>query len=203
MEKRILTVVTDGSCVPNPGVGGYGAIILDAKTGTEIRTSGGSASSTNCRMELTAAIEGIRAAMAWYPGEPLPDIVLVSDAQYVGWALSVNWRVKKLAQEVAPNLDLIQALHTLLEPYMDPGGPSIEYRWVRGHSGDTLNERADELAEGARLKLMAGIKLSNRLPTARPYEEDTSGRCLSEEVSMDCTVRPVPKYKLRVLTRKE
>jgi ribonuclease HI len=155
-------------------------------------------------MELTAAIEGIRAAMAWHPGEPLPDIILCSDATYVGWALSVDWRRKKLSKEAATNIDLIQALHSLLEPYTHADGPSIEYRWVKGHSGDTYNEKADALAGGAVEKLIAGIKLSNRLPIAKPYEdEDPSESTLSREVSMDCTVRPVPKYRLRVLTKRD
>jgi ribonuclease HI len=202
--RRTLVVYSDGACKFNPGPGGYGAIIYDTETGAETSTTGASAASTNGRMELTAAIEGIRAATAWHPEEPLPDIVLCSDATYVGWALSVNWRLKKLSKDVATNIDLILALHRLLEPYTQPGGPSIEYRWVKGHSGDSFNERADALARGAVEKLMGGIKLSNRLPTAKPYEdEDPKESTLSREVSMDCTVRPVPKYRLRVLSKKE
>ena len=136
---KTVTLYTDGACSGNPGPGGWGAI-LEYK-GTEKEMSGGEASTTNNRMELTAVISGLQALKE-------PCIVeLYSDSKYVidglekGWAES--WRAKgwkKADKSPALNPDLWEKLLSLLKKH------KVEMIWVRGHNGHAYNERCDTLA---------------------------------------------------------
>ncbi|MBU0971681.1 MAG: ribonuclease HI [Proteobacteria bacterium] len=132
-----LVVYTDGGAINNPGPGGYGVVIQDRK-----ELSGGFNLTTNNRMELRA----VMAAMEALQKEKAP-IVLHSDSKYVidglnkGWAL--NWRKKnwiKSDGKPAMNADLWSRLLDL-EKCLD-----IRFKWVKGHAGNPLNERCDELA---------------------------------------------------------
>lgn len=134
-----VDIYTDGACSGNPGPGGWGAVLVFR--GIEKELSGGEASTTNNRMELSAVIAALRALR-----EPC-DITLTSDSKYVidaiekGWARDWQQRgwVKK-DKKPALNPDLWEELLTLLEPH------TLHTVWVRGHNGHPYNERCDRLA---------------------------------------------------------
>ena len=137
--KKSVELFTDGACSGNPGPGGWGAILR--YKGAEKELSGGEESTTNNRMELTAAIEGLAALK-----EPC-NVTLYSDSKYLvdaitkGWA--VGWRSRgwrKADKKPALNVDLWQRLLDLLEQHQ------VTFVWVKGHAGHPENERCDRLA---------------------------------------------------------
>lgn len=134
-----IELFTDGACSGNPGPGGWGAILR--YNGIEKELSGGEENTTNNRMELTAAIEGLSVLK-----EPCR-VRLVTDSRYVadgigkGWAAS--WRKngwRKADKKPALNADLWERLLRLTELH------TVEIEWVRGHNGHPENERCDALA---------------------------------------------------------
>ncbi|MBI5090878.1 MAG: ribonuclease HI [Candidatus Hydrogenedentes bacterium] len=137
-DDDVVIIYTDGGCVPNPGVGGWAAVLL--YKGRRKELSGGDIESTNNRMELTAAITALESLK-----RPC-GVVLYTDSQYVrkgitewlpGWRKR-NWRRKGGA---VINVDLWRRLDAAAAPH------TIDWRWVRGHTGNPENERCDELAE--------------------------------------------------------
>ena len=133
-----MAIWTDGACSGNPGPGGWGAILRAGETVKEL--SGGEKHTTNNRMELLAAISALEALKR--PSE----IDLHTDSQYLrqgvtswilGWKKN-GWRTadKKPVknEDLWRRLDAARALH------------KIDWKWVKGHAGETMNERADELA---------------------------------------------------------
>jgi ribonuclease HI len=140
-ELTRVEIATDGACKGNPGPGGWGVII---RSGTRERElSGGEALTTNNRMELTAAIEGLNALK-----RPC-HVTLSTDSRYVmdgltkwikGWQKN-GW--KTAAKQPVKNADLWQALIAAAKPHR------IEWLWVKGHAGHPDNERADKLASDA------------------------------------------------------
>ena len=140
-----VEIWTDGGCKPNPGPGGWSAIL---RFGTiEKELSGYDPATTNNRMELTAAASALEALK-----KPCR-VVLHTDSEYVrngvtrwvhGWVRN-NWR--NAAKEPVANYELWQRLLAAAKPHQ------VEWRWVRGHAGDVMNERADKLATAARLSL--------------------------------------------------
>ena len=136
-------IYTDGGCDPNPGPGGWAALLICDGKLREL--SGGEADSTNNRMELTAAIQALLA---------IPQgsrVELYTDSQYVkrgmeewmaGW-LAKNWRG---SSGPVANQDLWKAL--LAASY----GHQVNWHWVRGHTGNAYNERVDRLCNRARKK---------------------------------------------------
>ncbi|MDE2766240.1 MAG: ribonuclease HI [Chloroflexota bacterium] len=137
-----MTIYTDGACIGNPGPGGYGAVLVH--DGRRRELSGGFRMTTNNRMEILAAIEGLEALK-----EPCA-VTLYSDSRYVvdamekGWAerwRANDWRRNK--RERAVNPDLWERLLDLA------GKHNVAFKWVRGHAGNRENERADRLAFGA------------------------------------------------------
>ena len=140
-------VFTDGACRGNPGPGGWGALIrID---GQERSLSGAASDTTNNRMELMAAIEGLA-----YFSEP-STICLTTDSQYVRqgiaqWITSWKrngWRTSN--KQPVKNQDLWQRLDALAEKH------DVSWFWVKGHSGHLENERADQLANDAIDQMMA------------------------------------------------
>lgn len=134
-----ITIYTDGACSGNPGIGGWGAILLYQERRKEIY--GGDKYTTNNKMELTAVIE----ALSTLKRENC-DIEIYTDSQYVkkgitewlfNWKKN-NWKNSK-KQEVL-NRDLWEKLDILTSKH------NIEWFWVKGHNNNELNERADELA---------------------------------------------------------
>ena len=138
-----VEIYTDGACSGNPGPGGWGAV-LRYRSGEKVyekELSGGDASTTNNRMELTAFIEALGLLK-----EPC-EVRFCSDSQYVinglekGWAKS--WRArgwKKADKSPALNPDLWERALELAEKH------TITYVWVKGHAGHPENERCDQLA---------------------------------------------------------
>lgn len=135
-----MTVIyTDGACSGNPGPGGWGVLII-ADNGDERELSGGEAATTNNRMEMTAAIEGLNALPA---GQ---ELTVITDSTYVRDGITswlANWKArgwKTAAKKPVKNIDLWQALDAAAARH------AVTWEWVRGHTGDPGNERADALA---------------------------------------------------------
>jgi len=133
-----VVIYTDGGCDPNPGVGGWAAVLIYGDRMREI--SGGEPETTNNRMELTAAIRALEALK-----RPCA-VVVHTDSQYVKNGITSwlpNWKRKNWRRKggALKNVDLWQRLDALTQTH------DVEWRWVRGHSGDYLNERCDQLAD--------------------------------------------------------
>lgn len=147
-EGDTVELFTDGACRGNPGPGGWGAILRFA--GTEKVLSGGERDTTNNRMELTAAIEGLSALK-----RPCR-VRLVTDSQYVmkgitewieGWKRR-EWRTA--SRQPVKNVDLWRRLDEVVT------GHDVDWQWVKGHAGHEGNERADTVANEAIDRLLAG-----------------------------------------------
>jgi ribonuclease HI len=141
-QNKHIIAYTDGSAIGNPGPGGYGIILKHAGATKEL--SGGFRKTTNNRMEIYAVIAALEALKG--PSR----VTLYTDSQYVvnaitrGWAK--QWRARRwmrTKREPALNADLWERLLTLLS-YHD-----VEFVWLRGHTGNTYNERCDQLAKQA------------------------------------------------------
>lgn len=152
-----VEVSTDGGCEPNPGPGGYGAVLSHPKTGQRKEASGGFRLTTNNRMEIFAAIAGLEMLKQ-------PCIVkLYSDSQYLVDAIMKGWVAKWKKndwwlnnKERAKNIDLWERLLRLCETHQ------VEFRWVKGHAGNVENEQCDQLS-------MAALHQPN-LPADEVYE---------------------------------
>ena len=138
MQDPEVTIYTDGACKGNPGPGGWGVLMIAGENRREL--CGGEKNTTNNRMELTAAIEALRAL------KRPTRVRLFTDSKYVmqgietwihGWKKN-GWRTSD--KKPVKNMDLWQALDALAAQQQ------IEWRWVKGHSGHVENERADVLA---------------------------------------------------------
>ena len=137
MSERVA-IWTDGACSGNPGPGGWGAVLTF--DGKEKDLCGGEQLTTNNRMELTAAIMALEALKR--PCE----IDLHTDSQYVrggitGWM--AGWKRngwKTSDKKPVKNVELWQRLEEAAARHQ------VKWHWVRGHAGDPMNERADELA---------------------------------------------------------
>ena len=131
-----VSLYTDGACRGNPGAGGWGAILVYGKYEKEM--SGGEPETTNNRMELTAAIEGLRALK-----EPCR-VTLYSDSKYLvdayleGWVY--EWERTAFRNGKVKNPDLWQKMLELTRLH------TVEFVWVKGHNGHDYNERCDKLA---------------------------------------------------------
>jgi ribonuclease HI len=131
-------VYTDGACKGNPGPGGWGAWLRSGDNEKELW--GGEAVTTNNRMELTAPIEALGSLKRHCV------VVIYTDSEYVrngitSWIHGWKQRGWKTAdKKPVKNIDLWQRLDALCQSHQ------VEWRWVKGHSGDPGNERADELA---------------------------------------------------------
>lgn len=134
-----VEIYTDGACRGNPGKGGWGAILRYGEFEREI--SGGDPSTTNNRMELTAAIEALKLLK-----EPC-EVTLTSDSKYMIDAIEKkwidSWRAKgwrKSDGKPVLNIDLWEKLLELLDTH------KVTFVWVHGHAGHEYNERCDVLA---------------------------------------------------------
>ena len=133
-----VTVYTDGGASGNPGPGGYGIVLLSGKHRKEL--SGGFRLTTNNRMELTAAIEGLKALKRGSL------VTLTTDSKYVRNGITqwiTNWKIKgwrTANKQQVKNQDLWQQLDELSQHH------DITWHWVKGHSGHRENDLADVLA---------------------------------------------------------
>lgn len=141
----MVEIWTDGGCKPNPGPGGWGAVLRFRDSEREL--SGAEAATTNNRMELTAAAAALEALT-----RPCR-VALHTDSEYVrngitrwrdGWVRR-GWRTA--GGDPVANMDLWRRLLEAAARH------EVDWRWVRGHSGDVMNERADRLATAARVGL--------------------------------------------------
>ena len=137
----MIKIYTDGSCLKNPGNGGWAAIIND--DGDIKKVSGNAKNTTNNRMELMAPINALKEM------DPNKQIEIYTDSQYVKlgitkWIktwLKNNWKTSK--KEDVKNKDLWLELHKLNKSL------NIKWNWVKAHAGDALNEEVDLLAKKA------------------------------------------------------
>ncbi len=138
MNEPEVIIYTDGACKGNPGPGGWGVLMISGERRREL--CGGESLTTNNRMELTAAIEALRAL------KRPTNARLFTDSSYVkqgietwihGWKRN-GWRTSD--KKPVKNADLWQTLDALAATQ------KVEWRWVKGHSGDPGNERADALS---------------------------------------------------------
>lgn len=159
-----MTIYTDGGCDPNPGPGGWGAVLVSGMKTKEI--SGAEPHTTNNRMELTAAVSALGLL------RQRCRVDLYTDSQYLrngitrwidAWVAN-DWRRRGGAP--VENVDLWQAL------LAEVGRHEVEWHWVRGHRGNPLNERADALATEARRRMLAEGRARPRpgRPSARTGE---------------------------------
>ncbi|MFU8784026.1 ribonuclease HI [Aliidiomarina sp.] len=136
-----VTIYTDGSCLGNPGPGGYGVVMQAGKHSKELAE--GYRLTTNNRMELLAAAVALETLT-----RPC-HVELYTDSEYVrqgitkwlaGWKLN-GWRTSQ--KKAVKNVDLWQRLDAAVQPH------TINWHWVKGHTGNAGNERCDELARVA------------------------------------------------------
>jgi len=138
-----VTIYTDGACDPNPGPGGWSAILRFGST--EKVLTGGERKTTNNRMELTAALQALETLT-----EPCR-VEIYTDSEYLQRGITEwmpNWKAKNWKRKGGKlaNLDLWQALDAALVRH------AVDWNWVRGHAGVRHNQRADALARKAILR---------------------------------------------------
>ncbi|MBU6414471.1 MAG: ribonuclease HI [Planctomycetes bacterium] len=135
-----IELYTDGACSGNPGPGGWACVLKHPATGSRKELSGGEAATTNNRMELRAAIEGLRLL------KTPTRVDLTSDSKYVLDGLSswlAGWKKqgwKTASKQPVKNQDLWQVLDELIQMH------EVHFHWIKGHSAHPENERCDELA---------------------------------------------------------
>ncbi|GEL41195.1 hypothetical protein MEX01_17860 [Methylorubrum extorquens] len=177
-------VYADGGCDPNPGPGGWAAVI-QAPTGT-IELYGGELATTNNRMELTAAIRAL---------EHFPEgaaIEMRCDSQYVVKSVTEwmrGWKARGWRTATGPvkNIDLMQRLDALA------AARDVRWTWVRGHAGEAGNERADRLATLGRREALSGktsdevvpppAYVATALAPAQPVQSKTVQVALSADLA--------------------
>ncbi|MBU0982180.1 ribonuclease HI [Patescibacteria group bacterium] len=136
-----VKIYTDGSCIGNPGPGGWAALIKGPQQTYKIQD--GHPQTTNNRMELTAVIWGIKTALAKFPEQT--HLEVYSDSSWVVKTMTDNWKRKK-------NLDLWDELTPLLTE------KQISWHWVRGHAGHPENEDCDTRAQNEAKKQLKHAK---------------------------------------------
>lgn len=146
MKKEKISIHTDGSCLGNPGPGGFAAIIH--RDGKEIKLSGGESETTNNRMEMTAIIK----ALEWVRGESglkqseLQNIKIeiFSDSNLLIKTLNLGWKRKA-------NLDLWEKMDALR------GWLKIKWIWIKSHADNKYNNMADRLAVKEAMKMKKSL----------------------------------------------
>lgn len=147
-EMPHVTVYTDGGCAPNPGPGGWGALLI-AANGVTRDLSGADPQTTNNRMELTAALEALHKLK-----QPCR-VTLHTDSEYLKRGITEwlpDWVARgwqRKGKRPLENEDLWRALHAETQRH------AITWQWVRGHAGDPHNEHVHRLATAARERLLA------------------------------------------------
>ena len=154
---------TDGSCIGNPGPGGWASIIIinDVKT----TLSGSDEETTNNKMEITAVIKGL---------EQFPEnssVKIFTDSEYVINTMTKNWKRNT-------NLDLWNRLDSFVI------NRTIEWNWVKGHSGNKLNDEADLIANGEAKKIIQKKKLTHLNKEGNAQMVDTSTKGITERIAI-------------------
>lgn len=145
-DRPCVTIFTDGGCSPNPGPGGWAAI-LQYRGAAEKELSGYEPDTTNNRMELTAVARALEVLK-----KPC-DVTIVTDSQYLANAFRQGWLAKwkrngwkTAAKEPVKNRDLWEMLDGLIATH------SVRWEWTKGHAGHHENERCDRLVAEARAR---------------------------------------------------
>lgn len=176
MNLPTVTIYSDGGANPNPGPGGWGALLIFAD-GTQRELFGGEADTTNNRMELSAACEALEALTTSH------EVIFYVDSQYVqkgitewikGW-IKKNWKDVK-------NPELWQRLHAATQRHR------ISWKWVKGHSGNRHNDRVDQLATAGRAKVL-GEKVD-----LSPIDSAVSAPPAATAAHFDCTIYTAVDY---------
>ncbi|MDR1425757.1 MAG: ribonuclease HI [Rickettsiales bacterium] len=137
--NKVVVIYTDGACSGNPGIGGWGAVLIYGENTREIY--GGSRNTTNNQMELTAAIKALEALKYRCRVE------LYTDSQYIKRGMCEWLKVwetngwKNSKKQVVANLELWQRLNSLVKLH------SVSWFWVKGHGDSEMNNLADRLAK--------------------------------------------------------
>jgi ribonuclease HI len=164
-----VTVYTDGGCDPNPGAGGWGALLLFS--GHDVELCGNAPQTTNNQMELEAAV----AALAYLDGRyERCQIELHTDSQYLRQGITQwiddwfarGWKTKN--GQTVKNQDLWRRLYELTHAHQ------VRWHWVKGHAGDPNNERVDYLATQARLRLAGDHDTASPSSPARSEHAELS-----------------------------
>lgn len=151
-KRKAVEVHTDGACLGNPGPGGWAALLRYGQHEREL--IGGETATTNNRMELMAAIAGLETL------SEACDVTLYTDSQYVrqgitewmpGWVRR-GW--KTAGGDPVKNRELWERLHAAAQRHV------IQWKWVKGHSGDPDNERVDTLARNEALRFKLALPYS-------------------------------------------
>lgn len=161
MNHSRVIIYCDGACSPNPGIGGWGAVLIAPEHQNFRRElAGAEVDSTNNRMELTAALRALQALKRSCEVEVFTDSMYLRNAFEEGWLAKWErngWRTadKKSVQ----NVDLWRELLAVAQTHR------VRWNWVRGHADSAENNRADALAVEARLRLAAQVK-AGQMPAA-------------------------------------
>lgn len=189
---KTIQIWTDGACSGNPGPGGWGALIVN--DGQETELYGGEANTTNNRMELMGAIEALNSL------ESASKVILNTDSTYVkngltkwihGWKRN-GW--KTASKQPVKNKDLWQALDEACNRHQ------IEWKWVKGHSGNAGNERADRLAVKGSREIATGKKTATEASkdnlSAAPQSKPSTNAAPSDQIQIwtdgACSGNPGP-----------
>ncbi len=148
-STRKYVIYADGACLGNPGPGGWGVVIAEPPSEYRELSGGPYPATTNNKMEITAAIEGLRDI------EPGSEVIVRSDSSYVVNTMMLGWK-RKANDEFWRDLD------------REVASRKVRFEWVRGHAGDKNNERADKLAASA----ARGIKLEIESASSERSESD-------------------------------
>lgn len=161
-EMKRVTIYTDGACEGNPGPGGWAAVLMHKDARKEI--TGVCPATTNNRMELTAAIEALRAVR-----EPC-EIDLYTDSRYLQQGITVwcqAWKRTAWKRKKKPlkNVDLWKDLDAETQRH------EVNWHWVRGHAADVQNERCDKLAVQAIAELRRKHSPAELAQALREFQE--------------------------------
>ena len=160
-EKKRVTLYTDGACSGNPGLGGYGGILIYGNVQREY--SGSEMETTNNRMEVTAVIEGLKKLKYPCIVEVYSDSAYTVNAYLNGWIYA--WKKngwKKADGKPVQNVDLWETLYQLTQEH------EVTFYKVAGHADNELNNRCDKLATGAIAELRKSLPTEEVLSSERP-----------------------------------
>lgn len=153
MDKSNVIIYTDGSCLDNPGPGGWSFIIEHPASNSKIEGSGGQPDSTNNQMELMGLIKALESLKLSC------NVTVCSDSQYLlkgisewlpGWVKN-NWKRGKKKDQPVKNIDLWKQLHEFTKKH------TIKVHWVKGHNGHKYNEICDKMAQTAARQIQKGV----------------------------------------------
>jgi ribonuclease HI len=167
-----LIAYADGSCLGNPGPGGWGVVLI-GNDGT-LEFSGAATSTTNNRMEITAAVEALRKLPSGV------EVTIRTDSRYLVNTMTLGWKRRE-------NLDLWKILD------VEVAQRKVRWEWVRGHAGNPFNERADQLARNAALGQSQSPPLGHRTervptraetPDTQPSGDTEPGRRVNRPLAL-------------------